>query len=181
MGLAFKGFAKLIEESGEVQQICGKLLAYQSGEHPDGKGNLWIRLEDELADLRASLSAVIENNALDSARISVQTLKDIDEMAQLDGFLQLISATGCVQQACSELLCEQAIKIECSDSYTGMVIGLARSRRIGRLIQVMEFAISYLDAAITLVIGQNSLDLDKIRSRADHKRGLFDQWRQEEK
>lgn len=51
---AWPGLAKLLEECGELQQVAGKLLAYPSGEHPDGAGPLDERLADELADLKAA-------------------------------------------------------------------------------------------------------------------------------
>lgn len=65
MTLCANGLAKLIEECGEVTQVAGKLLAYPSGVHPDGAGNLNERLEDELGDLSAAIQFVIEARSLD--------------------------------------------------------------------------------------------------------------------
>ncbi len=63
------GLSKLIEEAGEVQQICGKLIG-SSGDinHFDGS-NLKERLEDEIADLTAALDFVSNKNGLDGNRI----------------------------------------------------------------------------------------------------------------
>lgn len=60
MTMSNNGLSKLIEECGEVMQIAGKLLAYPDGKHPDGKGDLRRRLEDELADLGAAIQFTIE-------------------------------------------------------------------------------------------------------------------------
>lgn len=55
MGMAYNGLAKLIEESGELHQVIGKILAYPDTEdHPDQKGNLNVRLIEELADAVAA-------------------------------------------------------------------------------------------------------------------------------
>jgi NTP pyrophosphatase (non-canonical NTP hydrolase) len=63
------GLSKLIEEAGEVQQVCGKLLG-TGGEHAHWDGsNLRERLEDEIADLIAACRFVQDANQLDSVRI----------------------------------------------------------------------------------------------------------------
>lgn len=64
------GLGKLLEEAGELGQVIGKLLAYPSGEHPDGKGNLRGRLEDEIADVIAALDYVALVNELDTMGIT---------------------------------------------------------------------------------------------------------------
>lgn len=63
------GISKLIEEAGEVTQVCGKLIAL-AGEsnHWDGT-DLRERLEDELADVIAAWDFVIYHNGLDGGRI----------------------------------------------------------------------------------------------------------------
>lgn len=68
------GIAKLIEECGEVVQVCGKLMATQGERtHWDGS-DLYRRLEDELADLRAVIRFVQTTNpALDMNRILDRT------------------------------------------------------------------------------------------------------------
>lgn len=69
MTMTANGLAKLIEECGEVIQIAGKLLAYPKGVHPDGKGHLHTRLENELADLSAAMTFVAETHNLDELGI----------------------------------------------------------------------------------------------------------------
>lgn len=71
------GLAKLLEESGELQQVIGKLVAYPDGAHPDGT-NLTDRLHDEIADVLAACSFVIESNkALDAGRIDTRFLRKL--------------------------------------------------------------------------------------------------------
>lgn len=70
--LSGSGIAKLIEECGEVTQIAGKLLTYPDGVHPDGKGDLYVRLEEEIADVLAAASAVMERLSLDRAKIEAR-------------------------------------------------------------------------------------------------------------
>jgi hypothetical protein len=61
------GIGKLIEEAGEAQQVCGKLLATGGvSSHWDGT-NLRKRLQEELADLAAAIDFVVEANDLDDA------------------------------------------------------------------------------------------------------------------
>ncbi len=70
MPLPCNGLAKLIEECGELTQIAGKKLAYyHTDEHPDGKGSLKTRLEDEMADVIAAMEHVVEALGLDEDRI----------------------------------------------------------------------------------------------------------------
>jgi len=73
MSMSNNGLSKLIEECGEVLQISGKLLAYPSGEHPDNAGNLFERLEYELADLSAAIDFVISARRLDG--LSIEAMK----------------------------------------------------------------------------------------------------------
>lgn len=63
------GLSKLIEETGEVQQVAGKLIATGGNiEHWDGS-NLKSRLEEEIADVLASCAFVVETNGLDEKAI----------------------------------------------------------------------------------------------------------------
>lgn len=71
------GISKLIEEAGEVQQVCGKLIG-SGGEvtHWDGT-MLDSRLEDELGDLLAAIHFVCHANGLDSVRIHGRSTKKL--------------------------------------------------------------------------------------------------------
>jgi NTP pyrophosphatase (non-canonical NTP hydrolase) len=68
-----KGLAKLTEELGELQQVVGKKLAYFSNDnnlHPDGKGDLNKRLEEEMGDVWGAISFVIEKLGLNVSAIT---------------------------------------------------------------------------------------------------------------
>lgn len=55
------GLTKLIEECGELAQIAAKKLAYfDTDAHPDGKGSMKRRLEEEIADVMAACDYVID-------------------------------------------------------------------------------------------------------------------------
>lgn len=70
MTMACNGLAKLNEECGELIAIIGKRLAYYHTDvHPDGGRPLSERLEDELADVMASILMVIHLHGLDLERI----------------------------------------------------------------------------------------------------------------
>jgi hypothetical protein len=56
------GVAKLIEEAGEVLQICGKLMSTNGEDNYWEDRNIHADFQDELADLQAALSWVIEEN-----------------------------------------------------------------------------------------------------------------------
>ena len=63
------GLSKLIEEAGEVQQVCGKLIGTGGdAAHWDGT-DLRERLEEEIADLIAACEFVRSANQLDRAKI----------------------------------------------------------------------------------------------------------------
>ena len=71
------GISKLIEECGEVIQVCGKLIATGGAvEHWDGT-NLKERLEDELGDLMAAVSFVTSRCSLDHRRIAARQMEKL--------------------------------------------------------------------------------------------------------
>jgi NTP pyrophosphatase (non-canonical NTP hydrolase) len=68
------GLSKLVEEMGETGQIVGKIMGLgHMGEHWDGKEELRIRLQNELADLMAAVLFVNEKNYLDAKAIRKRT------------------------------------------------------------------------------------------------------------
>lgn len=76
MPMTANGLAKLAEECGELLQVIGKRLAYyHTDEHPDGGPPLPRRLEDEIADVIAAATFVVQNNRLDISRIN-QRIKE---------------------------------------------------------------------------------------------------------
>jgi NTP pyrophosphatase (non-canonical NTP hydrolase) len=65
---------KLMEECGELTQIAAKKNAYpNTDEHPDRKGSMKERLENEIADVVAACNFAIEAYCLDEERIVERT------------------------------------------------------------------------------------------------------------
>lgn len=63
------GLSKLVEECGEVIQVCGKIIATGGDtEHWEG-ADLAERLEAELGDLLAACEFVVDKNNLDGEAI----------------------------------------------------------------------------------------------------------------
>ena len=58
MAMSNKGLTKLSEECGELVQAACKKIAYMDRKHPDGKGNMNARIEEEMADVRAACDFV---------------------------------------------------------------------------------------------------------------------------
>lgn len=65
---SWKGIGELIEETGELNQILGKLIAFPDGVHAV-QGDLKNSLEEELADTWAALLYFIKENRLDFVKI----------------------------------------------------------------------------------------------------------------
>lgn len=85
MAMAARGYAKLVEEFGEVLQIVGKRLAYfTTNRHPDGGPPLTQRLEREVADTYAALDFVVEKNGLDSGAIHKRRCQKLVQFQKWD-------------------------------------------------------------------------------------------------
>ena len=116
------GLSKLIEECGEVVQVCGKLLGTGGAQtHFDGS-DLRERLTEELADVLAAAAFVIERNGLDAVAIEKRvaekrqrfedwhagtaphTVDDLDISVRLANILQ---AEGCVTIKDAEVLLQK--------------------------------------------------------------------------
>src|SRR5690242_1418707 len=68
------GISKLVEESGEVLQVCGKLMGTGGKiDHWDGS-NLKEKLEEELADMFAAARFVIDQCGLDEQKMAARVL-----------------------------------------------------------------------------------------------------------
>lgn len=76
------GAGKLAEETGELLQVIGKLIA-SAGEtqHWDGT-DLAERLSDELADVTASIRFLTEQNNLDAQRITERAERKLAQYRQ---------------------------------------------------------------------------------------------------
>lgn len=68
MTMSHDGLTKLSEECAELIVEAQKATAFPS-DHPDGKGDIMYRVENEIADVLASSRFVIETHGLDEERI----------------------------------------------------------------------------------------------------------------
>lgn len=69
----WNGLSKLVEELGELQQVCGKLIGSE-GSVDHWSGNLQEKFIEELGDVYAALDFFINNNfsSYDMTRIETQ-------------------------------------------------------------------------------------------------------------
>ena len=85
MAMSNKGISKLVEEMGELHQVLGKFLAYPTGVHPDGKGDLLERFEEESADVMASIIFVQGKLGVDSAKVHSRSVRKLNLYREWDG------------------------------------------------------------------------------------------------
>ena len=72
------GLTKLIEECGELAQIAATKQAYfDTDTHPDGKGSMKRRLEEEMADVIAACVFVAEKFGLDDKFLETRMQKKL--------------------------------------------------------------------------------------------------------
>jgi hypothetical protein len=57
----WRGIHKLIEEAGEVLQLCGKIGAFPDEAHPSGE-DIRAKMVEELGDLRAAIDYFMVEN-----------------------------------------------------------------------------------------------------------------------
>lgn len=75
------GISKLVEEAGEVGQVCGKLIAtYGEIQHWDGSC-LRDRLEEEMGDVLAAIDFVLAVNPLEGLRREVVEARRAQKLA----------------------------------------------------------------------------------------------------
>lgn len=84
-GMDKMGLTKMIEECGELIQIAAKKQAFMdTDDHPDGKGSMKRRLEEEIADVSATTTYVADKLGLDKQAIFDRMLFKLAFYAQLD-------------------------------------------------------------------------------------------------
>jgi NTP pyrophosphatase (non-canonical NTP hydrolase) len=89
MTMALNGLAKLSEELGELQQVVGKMLAYGIGDHPDGKGNLLERFEEEAAEVHAAINFVVETHSANYETIFNRSVKKLKKLMSINDDLDI--------------------------------------------------------------------------------------------
>jgi NTP pyrophosphatase (non-canonical NTP hydrolase) len=85
MTLTAGGLAKLLEEIGELGQVCAKKLAYfDTDNHPDANGPLNIRMQDEMGDVIAAMAFVRQKLSLDEQAIMQRATAKLNLFAKWD-------------------------------------------------------------------------------------------------
>ena len=78
MPLVNHGLTKLMEECGELIQIAAKKEAFLNTDvHPDNKGLMSVRLIEEMADVVAAISLVMQKLGLDREEFNKRYLEKI--------------------------------------------------------------------------------------------------------
>jgi len=104
MVMTFKGLAKLVEEIGELSQVVGKKIAYMTGDHPDGKGDLNLRIQNEVGDVIAAIRFVSEKMKLDKINIdAIAGCKTTGTI--LNGLPDLARNLGTLSYSASNAMC----------------------------------------------------------------------------
>lgn len=96
-GSLWPGLSKLIEECGEVLQAAGKLIGSRGViEHWDGT-NLRAVLQDEMADVLAAISFVVQKNSFDTAAM---TARMTAKLARFNKWHERSDGNAVEQQRC---------------------------------------------------------------------------------
>ncbi|MEM9149116.1 MAG: MazG-like family protein [Cyanobacteria bacterium P01_F01_bin.3] len=154
MSLKYHGLAKLIEECGELSEAAARSLL-----PPDGQDSILQALSDEIADVFAAISIVIEQQSLDKAFILAHTVK----LSGTEGVpAQLIRACGGLIQIAAKKITFWHTD-EHPDGQGSMKERL--SLAIAKMLPVLALAMEYFD-----------LNSDDIAARNDLKQKLFREW-----
>lgn len=95
MTMSHNGLTKLTEECGELTQIAMKKIAFADTDvHPDGKGSMKLRLEEEIADVRAASQFVIDNFDLDEEFIKERAEQKLSMFAEWHNQSNMIVSTN---------------------------------------------------------------------------------------
>jgi len=93
MVMTLNGLAKLTEEIGELIQVAGKKMAYADGNHPDGKGDLNSRMQEEMGDVVAAIAFVSKKLSLDAIAIDAIAECELTTVV-LNGLPQMVRNLG---------------------------------------------------------------------------------------
>lgn len=94
-------FGKTLEELGELQAVVARCIIQGIGETDPSSGKLnSVRLEEEIADVYAQLSLLVEYFDLNSEFIHFRCLDKIDQMQTWDRLVEEIPSTEDWQPSC---------------------------------------------------------------------------------
>ena len=102
--MTLNGLAKLTEEIGELIQVAGKKMAYADGTHPDGKGDLNSRMQEEMGDVIAAIKFASDKLELDADFVAANDEYELTTTI-LNGLPQLIKGLGSLSYSASNMMC----------------------------------------------------------------------------
>lgn len=79
------GLVKLMEECGELVQICAKKLAYyDTDDHPDGEGSMRTRMTEEMGDVLAAIAFVVRKFEISQDALNARKNKKLELFLEWD-------------------------------------------------------------------------------------------------
>jgi len=158
MVMTLNGLAKLTEEIGELIQVAGKKMAYADGTHPDGKGDLNSRMQEEMGDVVAAIAFVSKKLKLDVIAISAISEHELAATI-LNGLPHLAKSLGTLSYSASNAICAICGRGQKSDEDG-----------------ILEHRMGLVLASINLVAKELSLDHQAIAARAARKVWQYESW-----
>jgi len=166
MVMTFKGLAKLVEEIGELSQVVGKKIAYTDGTHPDGKGDLNSRMQEEIGDVIAAVRFVSEKLELDAIAIGANAEYELTATL-LYGLPQLAMSLGGLSYSASSAI--WAIYADGQEAAQGATRKVNASASL-------QYEMGLSLASIKLVAKELSLDQQAINNRIARKIWQYESW-----
>lgn len=171
------GLSKLIEELGEVQQVLGKILGAGGSIRHWAENNLAECLEEEMGDLFAAISFVIDHNNLNRDRILAVHLDrykllsedSVNKNVDIKPYSTRLSSLWC---GLGQLVISCAI----AHKTAGIVVSSVRENSAKTAFR-MEMSLGYLQAALNFVMDHNPvLRQSSITLRLTRKKAVFETW-----
>ena len=167
MVMTLNGLAKLTEEIGELIQVVGKKMAYADGTHPDGKGDLNLRMQEEMGDVIAAIRFVFGKLELDIDAIDAIAEYELTP-AVLSGLPQLVRSLGSLSYSASDMMISiiHAGEQKADQSATQKMTGIAS----------LQYEMGLSLASIKLVAKSLNLDQQAINNRIAKKIWQYEAW-----
>jgi len=167
MVMTLNGLAKLTEEIGELIQVVGKKIAYTDGTHPDGKGDLNSRMQEEMGDVIAAIRFVFGKLELDIDAVNAIAEYELTP-AFLNGLPQLVRSLGSLSYSASDMMISiiHTGEQEADQSATQKMAGIAS----------LQYEMGLSLASIKLVAKSLNLDQQAINNRIAKKIWQYEAW-----
>ena len=166
MVMTLNGLAKLTEEIGELIQVTGKKMAYADGTHPDGKGDLNLRMQEEMGDVIAAIRFVFGKLELDIDAVNAIAQYELTATL-LNGLPQLVRSLGSLSYSVSNIMWAiYADEQEAARSAPSKANGIAS----------LQYEMGLSLASIKLVAKSLNLDQQAIDNRIARKVWQYESW-----